>query len=92
MAARTTVRLPEELLLRAKRKAATEGRSLTSLIEQGLRLVVSSKPEARSRAHYDPPVSSAGGGLRPGLNWENLASQAQELDDLEYFERTRRAK
>jgi len=31
---RTTVRLPDDLLLRAKRKAAEEGRTLTSLIEE----------------------------------------------------------
>jgi predicted DNA binding CopG/RHH family protein len=31
--ARTTVRLPDELIERAKRKAAAEGRSLTALIE-----------------------------------------------------------
>jgi toxin-antitoxin system PIN domain toxin len=37
---RTTVRLPPELLRRAKRKAAAEGRTLTSLIEDGLWLVV----------------------------------------------------
>jgi hypothetical protein len=85
MTIRTTVRLPEELLTRAKRKAAAEGRTLTALIEEGLRLAVSAKPEPRSSAHNDPPVSSAGGGLQPGLRWEDLANQAQELDDLESF-------
>ena len=34
------VRLPKDLLKRARRKAAAEGRTLTSLIEEGLRLVV----------------------------------------------------
>ena len=40
MAERTTVRLPEDLVRRAKHKAASEGRSLTALIEDGLRRVV----------------------------------------------------
>ena len=40
MRERTTVRLPEDLVVRAKRKAAAEGRSLTALIEDGLRRVV----------------------------------------------------
>ena len=40
---RTTVRLPQDLLKRAKRKAAAEGRTLTSLIEDGLRMVVSDR-------------------------------------------------
>ena len=53
MIQRTTVRLPSELLRRAKRKAAVEGRTLTALIEDGLRLVVSDesqKPKPR-KAH-----------------------------------------
>ena len=40
MIERTTVRLPQDLLNRAKRKALAERRTLTSLIEEGLRLVV----------------------------------------------------
>ena len=39
MTERTTVRLPKDLLIRAKRKAAAERRTLTSLIEEGLRAV-----------------------------------------------------
>lgn len=90
MSERTTVRLPEELLTRAKRKAATEGRTLTSLIEQGLRLVVSHKTEPKSARHNNPPISKARGGLRPGMSWENLSSSVQEMDDLEYVERMKR--
>jgi len=90
MSERTTVRLPEELLTRAKRKAAAEGRTLTSLIEQGLRAVVSDKPKPKSATHNDPPVSKAKGGLRPGIGWDNLSSLVQELDDLEYVERMKR--
>jgi hypothetical protein len=37
MFTRTSVRLPRKLLARAKRKAAAELRTLTSLIEEGLR-------------------------------------------------------
>ena len=40
MIERTTVRLPRELLARAKRKAVAERRTVTSLIEEGLRFVV----------------------------------------------------
>ena len=90
MTGRTTIRLPDELLTRAKRKAAAEGRTLTSLIEQGLRLVVSDKSKSRSAKHNDPPVSKAKGGLRPGINWDDLSSLVQELDDLEYVERMKR--
>jgi hypothetical protein len=89
MAERTTVRLPEELLRRAKRKAAAEGRTLTSLIEDGLRLVVSNKRDASKSERILPRISTATGGFRPGF--ENMTfSQLEELDDLEYIERMRK--
>jgi predicted DNA binding CopG/RHH family protein len=37
---RTTVRLRDDLLERAKKRAAEEGRTLTSLIEEGLTLAL----------------------------------------------------
>jgi hypothetical protein len=82
--------LPQELLNQAKRKAAAEGRTLTSLIEQGLRLVVDRKAQPPSARRNDPPVSKARGGLAAKINWENLSSLAQQRDDLEYAERMKR--
>jgi hypothetical protein len=91
MTERTTVRLPEELLRRAKRKAAAEGRTLTSLIEDGLRLMVAAKPKPAKRRRVVLPVSSATGGMMPGM--ESLSfSELQELDDLEYVERMKHFK
>jgi hypothetical protein len=79
MAERTTVRLPTELLSRAKRKAAAQGRTLTSLIEDGLRLVV-----AETGKHQPdrvmPRISKARGGPMPGVDLGDLAS-LQEMDD-----------
>ena len=48
MPERTTVRLPEDLVRRAKRKAAAEGRSLTAMIEEGLRRIVNENPQAKT--------------------------------------------
>lgn len=90
MAERTTVRLPEELIRRAKRKAADEGRTLTALIEEGLRLVVF-KPKAAKTERVMPRVSKAKGGPVPGVDYTSLAA-LQELEDLEYFERMKRFK
>jgi len=89
MPERTTVRLPEDLLARAKRKAAAEGRTLTSLIEDGLRLVTAEdrKPERRKRVVL--PVSKATGGLRPGVDLTRF-SDYQAMEDLEYVERMKR--
>jgi hypothetical protein len=88
MPERTTVRLPEDLLARAKRKAAAEGRTLTSLIEDGLRLVTAEnrKPDARKRVL--PRISKATGGFRVDLT---SVSALQELDDREDVERMKRS-
>jgi len=88
MAERTTVRLPEDLIERAKRKAAAEGRSLTALIEEGLRRVLSERPRDASRGRVSLPVSSAGGGLMPGIDLNDTAA-LQEMDDLDGARRLR---
>ena len=79
MAERTAVRLPEELIERAKRKAAADGRSLTALIEDGLRLIVNDAAEVR-RPRVLPPVSTATGGLVAGIDLDDSAS-LQDLED-----------
>jgi hypothetical protein len=88
---RTTVRLPEELLNRAKRKAAAEGRTLTSLIEDGLRLVVAGSKKAEKKKGGPIPVSKATGGPMPGVDITRF-SALQEMDDLEYVERMKHFK
>ena len=83
---RTTVRLPEELLDRARRKAAAEGRTLTALIEDGLRLVMADKRRKAPPRRVLPRVSKATGGTLPGIDISDSAA-IQELEDLEYLER-----
>jgi hypothetical protein len=91
MTERTTVRLPEDLLDRAKRKAAAEGRTLTALIEDGLRLVVAENRKPAKSKRVLPPVSRATGGPMPGIDLGDM-SALQELDDLDYIERMKRFK
>jgi hypothetical protein len=86
MIERTTVRLPRELLTRAKRKAVAEHRTLTSLIEEGLRLVVSDKQKKSKSKRILPRISSASGPPFPGIDISNSAA-LQEMEDLEYIER-----
>ena len=68
MAERTTVRLPQDLLNLARRKAALEDRTLTSLIEEGLRVAVSENRKIEKRKRVMPRVSKARGGLMPGID------------------------
>lgn len=89
MPERTTVRLPQDLLIRAKRKAAAEGRTLTSLIEDGLRQVVAADRRAVRHKPRLPRISKAEGGLLPGI--ELIPSSGlQEADDLDYVRRLQR--
>jgi hypothetical protein len=91
MSERTTVRLPEDLVRRAKRKAAAEGRTLTSLIEDGLRLVVAQRGKPQKRVRTAIPVSKATGGPMPGIDISDSAA-IQEMEDLEYVERMKHFK
>ena len=82
---RMTVRLPEDLLDSAKRKAVADGCTLASLIEDGLRLVLAENGKAVTAKRAGPRVSTATGGPMPGVDLTDF-SALQEMDDLEYVE------
>ena len=85
MIKRTTVRLPAELLKKAQRKAAAEGRTLTGLMEEGLRYVVLDKPKPVARPEI--PVGKETGGFLHGIK---SIKDIEELQDLEYIEKLKR--
>jgi hypothetical protein len=91
MIQRTSVRLPSDLLSLAKRKAAAEGRTLTSVIEDGVRAFVTEGNKPLKRRRVVLPVSTASGGLMPGADISDSAA-LQERDDLEYVERMKHFK
>ena len=71
------MRLRDELLKRARERAAADGRTLTSLIEEGLeRVLDKARPARTQRASL--PVSRARGGLLAGVDLNRSA----ELEDL----------
>jgi len=85
---RTTVRLPDELLRRAKRKAAQNGRTLTSLIEEGLTLILANSEKPGRRLRVELPVSTRSGGLLPGVDINNNAALLDLMDEDEWSSRT----
>jgi hypothetical protein len=89
MIERTTVRLPKSLLDRARRKARAEGRTVTSLIEDGLRLALAQGRNPAKRERILPPISVATGGPMPGIDVTD-GSGLQEMDDLDYVARMKR--
>jgi hypothetical protein len=71
---RTTTRFDGRLREEAKRAAASDGETLSALIERGLRLVLARKPPTPERNRVTLPVSRAQGGLLPGVDLNNSAS------------------
>jgi plasmid stability protein len=57
---RTTLNLPDSLAEEAKERAATEGRTLTSLVEEGLRMVLAAHDEP---VPHEPLPTHSGGRL-----------------------------
>jgi hypothetical protein len=80
-AMRTTIRLPDDLLLRAKAKALRERRSLTSLIEEGLARVLD-EPPVKPRGKVTLPVSPCKGGAQPGVDLTRNAALRDLMDGL----------
>lgn len=69
-AMRTTVRLDEALLRRAKQHAAERGLTLTTVLREALESYLA-RP-GRDRESLDLPASGEGG-VRPGVNLGNAA-------------------
>jgi len=75
---RTTIRLPDALLEKAKRRAAAEGRTFTSLVEEGLAMVLAEPPSKR-RKGPPLPVSEAKGGVRSGVDLNRWAELEEAM-------------
>jgi len=78
---RTTVRLSDELLRRAKRKAANDGRTLTSLLEEGLKMVLATSKSVR-RTRVELPVSRMRGGTLPGIDLNRSGDLEDRMEGL----------
>ena len=74
---RTTIRINDNLLKRAKKRAADERRTLTSLVEDGLVLILS-KVKLSPRKRIELPVSKATGGVLLGIDL-NRSSDLEEV-------------
>jgi Family of unknown function (DUF6364) len=77
---KTTLDLDDELIVRAKAVAAREGRSLTALIEEGLRLRLR-RPTPSRVAEPKIAVYAGRGGLRRGVDPSSNRSLLDAADD-----------
>jgi hypothetical protein len=71
---RTTVRLDDALLDRARLEAARRGETLTALIERGLRLALANPHRRPGRIRVEIPVCREGGGTLPGVDLDDSAA------------------
>jgi Ribbon-helix-helix protein, copG family len=76
---RTTIRLDEHLLAKAKAHATRSGRTLTALIEDALRQELQRRPASAERSHVKF-VTFKGTGVQPGVDLEDSASLMDAMD------------
>jgi hypothetical protein len=79
---RTTIRLDDQLLIEAKKRAADRGTTLTALIEDSLResLARGKAPRRRKAFRIKP---SGRGGLQPGVDLDDSASLLDRMEGLD---------
>jgi hypothetical protein len=73
--------LDETLLERARAEAAKRKTTLTSLIEQGLELVLRRPLKRPERGPVTLPVCRARGGTLPGVDLNSSASMLDRMED-----------
>ncbi len=77
---RTTVRLPDDLMRAAKRRAVDTGRTLTDVIADALRAELSRRAEAHPPSSVELPTFGAGGVL-PGVDLDDSAALLELMED-----------
>lgn len=77
---RTTVRLNSALLNQAKQEAARRGKTLTALIEEGLRLAIAGPRRSRPGPPLKLPVCRRGGGTLPGVDLDDTSALLDRME------------
>jgi len=78
---RTTVRMEDDLLRRAKEIATRRETTLTAILEEALREWLDRQKRGRRRPRVDLPVSSSRGGLLPGVDLDDTADLLDRMGD-----------
>jgi hypothetical protein len=77
---KTTLDINDELLLKVKAVSAREKKSLTKLIEEGLRLRLRGRVFMPTKSHHALPVYKGKGGLAKGIDPTSNRSMLDTLD------------
>jgi hypothetical protein len=76
---RTTIELNDELLRKAKRRAADGGTTLKDIVEQALRSMLEARP--KSAGGYTLKWKPRGGGMQPGVNFDDWNALRDRMDE-----------
>ena len=76
---RTTIRLDDDLLARAKALAARTGRTLTAVIEDALRAALAHGRPARRREPIELPTFGSGG-VQPGVDLDDSGALFEVME------------
>jgi hypothetical protein len=76
---RTTIRLDDDLLAKAKKAALERGTTLTAVIEDALRRALA--PGSQERGNPFSVPTFRGDGLRPGVDLDDTASLLDAMDE-----------
>ncbi len=78
---RTTLRVDDDLLRRVRVYAAQRDRSLTSVFEEALRKLLTESGMHPDDRRAVLPVSTAGGGVQPGVDLDDTAGLIEVMDE-----------
>lgn len=78
---RTTIRLDDELLNAAKRRAVERGTTFTAVVEDALRQALAPRPEPMGER--EPLPTYGRGGLRPGVVLDDSAALRDVMDGVD---------
>ena len=78
---KTTLDIDDRLLAEAKSAAAREQTTLTKLIEEGLSLRLRPIASPARKVKIDLPVSRAGGGLYPHIDYNSNRSMFDAIEE-----------
>lgn len=80
---RTTIRLPDDLLREAKRRAAESDRTLTSLIEDALRAALQGRPDNLDPIKPLRLTTYGREGTLPGVDLDNSVALLDRMESTD---------
>lgn len=77
---RTTLRINDDLLRQAPKRASDEGRTLTSVVEEGLALDLTER-QGSMRQRVMLPISASSDGVLPGVDLNRSCDLEQVMNE-----------